>query len=73
VVGACLSGGGAQPGQRERQLIAARTTTCCAPDPKGRAYELPGLWFSAQELQAVVVFDRLLESLKSGLLRPPAR
>ena len=39
-----------------------------APDPKGRAYELPGLWFSAQELQALVVFDRLLESLEPGLL-----
>jgi predicted DNA-binding transcriptional regulator YafY len=39
-----------------------------APDPKGRAYELPGLWFSAQELQALVVFDRLLENLEPGLL-----
>lgn len=39
-----------------------------APDPNGRAYELPGLWFSAQELQALVVFDRLLESLEPGLL-----
>lgn len=39
-----------------------------APDPNGRAYELPGLWFSAQELQALVVFDRLLENLEPGLL-----
>ena len=31
-------------------------------------YELPGLWFSASELQALVVFERLLESLEPGLL-----
>ena len=31
-------------------------------------YELPGLWFSASELQALIVFERLLESLESGLL-----
>ncbi len=39
-----------------------------APAPSGRAYELPGLWFNAQELQALVVFDRLLENLEPGLL-----
>jgi predicted DNA-binding transcriptional regulator YafY len=38
------------------------------PTPDGRAYELPGLWFSAQELHALVVFERLLESLEPGLL-----
>ena len=31
-------------------------------------YELPGLWFSASELQALIVFERLLESLEPGLL-----
>ena len=31
-------------------------------------YELPGLWFNAKELQALIVFDRLLESLEPGLL-----
>lgn len=31
-------------------------------------YELPGLWFNARELQALIVFDRLLESLEPGLL-----
>ncbi len=31
-------------------------------------YELPGLWFNAQELQALIVFERLLESLEPGLL-----
>ena len=37
-------------------------------DPEGRAFELPGLWFSAQELQALIVFQRLLQSLDPGLL-----
>ena len=32
-------------------------------------YELPGLWFNAAELQALLVFDRLLENLEPGLLR----
>jgi proteasome accessory factor C len=31
-------------------------------------YELPGLWFSAAELQALLVFQRLLHSLEPGLL-----
>ena len=38
------------------------------PDANGRAFELPGLWFSAQELQALLVFHRLLETLEPGLL-----
>lgn len=38
------------------------------PRPDGRAYELPGLWFSAQELQALLIFRRLLATLGSGLL-----
>jgi predicted DNA-binding transcriptional regulator YafY len=46
-------------------------------DPSGGPYELPGLWFSAEELQALLVFERLLESLEPGLLaehlRPFAR
>ena len=35
---------------------------------EGGTYELPGLWFNAAELQALLVFDRLLENLDSGLL-----
>jgi predicted DNA-binding transcriptional regulator YafY len=31
-------------------------------------FELPGLWFNAKELQALIVSDRLLESLEPGLL-----
>ena len=37
-------------------------------DAEGGTYELPGLWFNAEELQALAVFDRLLESLEPGLL-----
>lgn len=35
---------------------------------EGDRYELPGLWFNAKELQALVVFDKLFESLEPGLL-----
>lgn len=48
-----------------------------APTPDGRPYELPGLWFSAAELQALVAFRQLLENLDGGLLaehlRPAAQ
>lgn len=37
-------------------------------DPGADAYELPGLWFNAKELQALLVFDRLFETLEPGLL-----
>lgn len=37
-------------------------------DADSDAYELPGLWFDSKELQALVVFDRLFESLEPGLL-----
>jgi proteasome accessory factor C len=39
-----------------------------APAPDGRQYELPGLWFSAKELQALVMLQKLLGSLGPGLL-----
>lgn len=37
-------------------------------DADGGTWELPGLWFNAGELQALIVFDRLLENLEPGLL-----
>jgi proteasome accessory factor C len=37
-------------------------------DAEGGTYELPGLWFNAEELQALIVFERLFESLQPGLL-----
>lgn len=36
-------------------------------DNKG-PYALPGLWFNARELQSLLVFEQLLESLEPGLL-----
>lgn len=39
-----------------------------APTADGRPYELPGLWFSAAELQALVAFRQLLQNLDGGLL-----
>jgi len=36
--------------------------------PGDEAYELPGLWFTAKELQALFVFERLLAGLEPGLL-----
>ncbi len=38
------------------------------PHAKG-AYELPGLWFTADELQALLTFQRLVENLEPGLLK----
>ncbi len=38
------------------------------PAPDGREYQLPGLWFSAKELQALVMLQKLLGSLGPGLL-----
>jgi proteasome accessory factor C len=37
-------------------------------DANADAYELPGLWFNARELQALLVFDQLFENLEPGLL-----
>ncbi len=37
-------------------------------DARGDNYELPGLWFSANELQALLVFDAIMENLEPGLL-----
>jgi predicted DNA-binding transcriptional regulator YafY len=34
---------------------------------EGEAYELPGLWFSANELQALAIMQRLLEDAGGGL------
>src|SRR5262245_41780612 len=38
------------------------------PADRANTYELPGLWFTAQELQALMVFRRLMETLGPGLL-----
>ncbi len=41
---------------------------CYKADADGRAFELPGLWFSGAELQALVAFRQLLSELEPGLL-----
>jgi predicted DNA-binding transcriptional regulator YafY len=45
-----------------------RSGYCYRRDADGGTYELPGLWFNTRELQALLVFDRLFESLEPGLL-----
>jgi predicted DNA-binding transcriptional regulator YafY len=39
-----------------------------APDPGAPKYELPGLWFSPREAQALLTMEHLLESLEPTLL-----
>ena len=38
------------------------------PDPAAPAYELPGLWFSPAEAQALLTMEHLLEGLEPSLL-----
>jgi predicted DNA-binding transcriptional regulator YafY len=37
-------------------------------DPEAQVQELPGLWFSAQEIYALLTMKQLLENLEPGLL-----
>lgn len=39
-------------------------------DAADASFELPGLWFSAGELSALITMDKLLERLQPGLLAP---
>lgn len=39
-----------------------------APQPDGPAYELPGLWFSAGELYALLAAQKLLAEVEPGIL-----
>jgi len=41
-----------------------------APDSAARQYELPGLWFNATEVHALLTMQHLLENLQPGLLGP---
>ncbi len=40
------------------------------PEHGARQYELPGLWFNASEIHALLTMQRLLENLQPGLLGP---
>lgn len=39
-------------------------------DPRNRQYALPGLWFNASEIHALLTMRELLENLQPGLLGP---
>lgn len=39
-------------------------------DVDGPGYELPGLWFNASEIHALLTMDQLLDTLQPGLLGP---
>ena len=41
--------------------------------PDQAPYELPGLWFTAEEMQALLVMQDLLAQMQSGLLGEPLR
>ena len=41
-----------------------------APEQGARQYELPGLWFNASEIHALLTMQHLLENLQPGLLGP---
>jgi predicted DNA-binding transcriptional regulator YafY len=41
-----------------------------ATDPRASGYKLPGLWFSAAEIHALLTLQQLLENLGDGLLKP---
>ena len=39
-------------------------------DPRAKLQELPGLWFSAEEIHALLTMQHLLQNLEPGLLAP---
>ncbi len=41
--------------------------------PQAHLYQLPGLWFSAEEVHALITMEQLLERLQPGLLGPQVR
>ncbi len=41
--------------------------------PQAHLFQLPGLWFSAEEVHALLTMEQLLERLQPGLLAPQVR
>lgn len=41
--------------------------------PSAHLFQLPGLWFSAEEVHALITMEQLLERLQPGLLGPQVR
>ena len=44
-----------------------------ASDEASQTYQLPGLWFSAEEIHALLTVEQLLERIQPGLLGPQVR
>jgi len=44
-----------------------------AADPRAAGYKLPGLWFSSEEIHALLTMQQLLANLVDGLLEPHIR
>jgi len=52
-------------------IVYDRTRNGYSYDPgEGEMYELPGLWFNASELHALLTVQQLLEEVQPGLLDP---
>jgi len=51
-------------------IVYDRETNGHRYDPDAPEFELPGLWFNASELYALLATEQLLESVQPGLLTP---
>lgn len=49
-------------------IVYDRSANCYGYDPKAPEFELPGLWFNASELYALLTIEQLLESVQPGFL-----
>lgn len=49
-------------------IVYDRSENCYGYDPKAPEFELPGLWFNASELYALLATEQLLESVQPGFL-----
>ena len=50
--------------------FALEPATAKAPSASGPKYELPGLWFNASEIYALLMMQQLLNTVQPGLLGP---
>lgn len=51
-------------------ILYDRAENCYRYDPNAPEFELPGLWFNASELYALLAAEQLLESVQPGFLSP---
>ena len=62
-----------EPPERADRLGPRRRTATVSrrsEEGRGHPYELPGLWFSPREAQALLTLEHLIESLEPSLLGP---